>query len=130
MFSFSWCWRGHISHYSKYVLSSTLSIYNTLIAIVLRDYDVDYLFDHHLFYDGAVDIQRWTLLTRSQYNVYDTYVTVKALGPLVCFPVVLKALLHGFHPYITFYLCCKCATFLCACSPRNAIRRSIETCLL
>ena len=31
--------RGHISHSSEYVLSSTLSIYSTLIAIVLRDYD-------------------------------------------------------------------------------------------
>ena len=30
---------GHISNYSEYVLSSTLSIYGTLIAIV-RDYDV------------------------------------------------------------------------------------------
>ena len=29
--------RGHISHYSEYVLPSTLSIYNTLIAIVLRE---------------------------------------------------------------------------------------------
>ena len=36
---------GHISHYSEYVLSSTLSIYSTLIAIVLRDYDAAYLFD-------------------------------------------------------------------------------------
>ena len=33
---------GHISH----VLSSTLSIYSTLIAIVLRDFDADYVFDH------------------------------------------------------------------------------------
>ena len=31
--------RGHISHFSEYVLSSTLSIYSTLITIVLRDYD-------------------------------------------------------------------------------------------
>ena len=31
--------RDHISHYSEYVLSCTLSIYSTLIAIVLRDYD-------------------------------------------------------------------------------------------
>ena len=31
--------RGHISHFSEYVLSSTLSIYSTLIAIVLREYD-------------------------------------------------------------------------------------------
>ena len=51
--------RGHISHYSEYVLSFTLSIYSTLIAfaIVLRDYDAAYLIDFHLFYDGAVDIQ-------------------------------------------------------------------------
>ena len=30
---------GHICHYSEYVLSSTLSIYSTFIAIVLRDND-------------------------------------------------------------------------------------------
>ena len=51
--------RGHISHFSEYVLSSTLSIYSTLIAIVFRDCDAasDTLVDFHLFYDGAVDIQ-------------------------------------------------------------------------
>ena len=50
---------GHICHYSEYALSSTLSIYSTLIAIVLRDYDaVSYtIIDFHLFYDRAVDIQ-------------------------------------------------------------------------
>ena len=32
--------------------------------------------------------------------------------------------------YITFYLCCKCATFLCARTPPNAMKRSIEICLL
>ena len=31
--------RGLISHFSEYVLSSTLSIYSTLIATMLRDYD-------------------------------------------------------------------------------------------
>ena len=31
--------RGRISHFSEYVLFSTLSIYSTLIAIMLRDYD-------------------------------------------------------------------------------------------
>ena len=36
--------RGHISH-NEYVYSSTLSIYSTLIAIVLRDCDAAYLFD-------------------------------------------------------------------------------------
>ena len=30
---------GNISHFSEYVLSSTLSIYSTLIAIVLKDND-------------------------------------------------------------------------------------------
>ena len=30
---------GQVSHYSEYAVASTLSIYNTLIAIVLRDYD-------------------------------------------------------------------------------------------
>ena len=40
--------RGHMSHYSEYVLSSTLSIYSTLIAIVLRDYEVTFLF-HRCF---------------------------------------------------------------------------------
>ena len=37
--------RDHISHYSEYVLSSILSIYSTLIAIVLMDYDAAFL-DH------------------------------------------------------------------------------------
>ena len=38
--------RGHISHCSDYVVSSTLSIYSTLIAIVLRDYDAAFLYHH------------------------------------------------------------------------------------
>ena len=36
--------RGHESHYSEYVLSSTLSIYSTSISIVLRDYNAASLF--------------------------------------------------------------------------------------
>ena len=35
--------RGHISHFSEFVLSSTLLIYFTLTAIVLRDYDSAFL---------------------------------------------------------------------------------------
>ena len=34
---------GHISHYSEYVVSSTLSIYSTLITFVLRDYNAAFL---------------------------------------------------------------------------------------
>ena len=43
----------------------------------------DTIVDFHLFYDGAVDIQIWALLTKSQCKVSDTQVTVKACGPLV-----------------------------------------------
>ena len=43
----------------------------------------DTIVDFHLFYDGAVDIQIWVLLTRSQCKVFDTQVTVKACGSLV-----------------------------------------------
>ena len=35
---------GHISHFSEYVLFSTLLIYSTLIAIVLKDYDAAFLY--------------------------------------------------------------------------------------
>ena len=41
------------------------------------------LVDFRLFYDGAVDIQIWALLTKSQCKVSDTQVTVKACGPLL-----------------------------------------------
>ena len=33
----------HTSHYGDYALSSTLSIYSTLIAIVLKDYNAAFL---------------------------------------------------------------------------------------
>ena len=38
--------RDHISHYSEDVLYSTLLIYSTMIAIVLRDYDAAFLYHH------------------------------------------------------------------------------------
>ena len=41
--------RSHISHYSEYVLSSTLSIYSTLITDVLRDYDAAFLYPLLIF---------------------------------------------------------------------------------
>ena len=44
----------------------------------------DTIIDFHLFYDGAIDMQKRALLTRSQCKVSDTQVTVKAHGPLVC----------------------------------------------
>ena len=35
--------RGHISNYSEYALFFTLPIYNTLIPIVLNDYNAAFL---------------------------------------------------------------------------------------
>ena len=49
---------------------------------MLRDYDF------HLFYEGAVVIQIWALLTRSQCKVSNTQVTDKACGPLVKITVI------------------------------------------
>ena len=37
--------RGHIGHNSEYLLFSTLSIYSTLIAIVLRGYNAAFLYN-------------------------------------------------------------------------------------
>ena len=76
---------GHISHFSEYVLSSTLSIYSTLIAIVFRDYDA--AFRYHSWFSFILWWGCWytnmSPLTRSQCKVSDTQVTVKACGPLV-----------------------------------------------
>ena len=71
--------------HSEYVLSTSLSIYFTLIVIVLKNYNAAFLSigDFYLFYNGAVDMQICTLLTRNQCKVSDTQVTVKACGPLV-----------------------------------------------
>ena len=46
-------------------------------SLILRWYSC------YLFYDGAVDMQIWALLTRSQCSFFDTQVTIKARGPLV-----------------------------------------------
>ena len=48
---------------------------------------------------------------------------------LVSIPNVIKTLLHGFDPYITFYLCSKCSMFFGVNTHRNAMKRSIEMCL-
>ena len=42
--------RGYISQYSEYALSSTLSIYITLIAILLREYNAAYAYATVYFY--------------------------------------------------------------------------------
>ena len=110
---------GRISHYSEYVVhvSSTLSIYSTLIAIVLRDYDAAFLY--HCWFSfilwWAVDIQIWAPLTRSQLKVSDTQVTVKACGPLVKIKFLIWCVLFEvkmsvvnfsiiFHTYVPQYV--------------------------
>ena len=56
-----------------------------LLSYTIVDFDFYYN-------NGAVDMQICTLLTRSQYKVSDTQVTVKACGPLV--ENYLKLLYH------------------------------------
>ena len=63
----------------------------------------DTIVDFHLFYDGAVDIQIWALLTRSQCNFSDTQVTVKACGPLVFKSPSLFGILNFKH--LASYAC-------------------------
>ena len=72
-----------------YYLSS-LSIYSTLIAVVLSDYNAAILFWFSFILWWAVDIQIWALLTRSQCKVSDTQVTVKACGPLVHHRILIQ----------------------------------------
>ena len=101
----------NISHYSEYVLSSTLSIYSALIALVLRDYDAAYLFHcwfFYLCYDGVVDIQIWALVTRSRCKVSYTQVTVKVWGPLVTGNadlIFLRSNLYRFWTLAKIILC-------------------------
>ena len=39
--------------------------------------------DFYLFNNGAVDMQIWSLLRRSQCKISDTKVTIEALGPFI-----------------------------------------------
>ena len=60
----------------------------------------DTIVDFHLFYDGAVDIQIWALLTRSECKVSDTQVIFKAHGPLII-------------NYLDLFHLCVCIYFFC-----------------
>ena len=65
-FHYYWSWGSYASawlykSYSDYALPSTLSIYITLIGIVLEIkccFPCCSIVDFHLFYDGAADIQK------------------------------------------------------------------------
>ena len=56
-----------------------------MIAFVFRDYNMllDAISDFYLFNDRAVDMQIWAPLTKSEFRVSDTQVTVKACGLVV-----------------------------------------------
>lgn len=47
---------------------------------------------------------------------------------VMCFANVIKTLILGFNPLMTFYLCCKWSTFLHAHTLPNAIKHSIKIC--
>ena len=102
--------RGHISHYSEYVVSSNLSIYSTLIAILLGDYDAVFLYHRWFSFIlwWANDVQIWALLTRSWCKVSDNQVTIKACWPLVTGNadlIFLKSYLYPFWTLAKIILC-------------------------
>ena len=73
---------GHMSHYSN------LLLYQYTVHWLLLYYGILMLFsdaivDFYFFFDEAIDMQIWALLTRSQCRVSDTQVTVETCGPLV-----------------------------------------------
>ena len=69
---------GYISHYSEYVLSSTLSIYSTLIANVLRNYDAAFLY--HCWF-SFIRAQSCELLTRICDLNSDFAIWIKSWSP-------------------------------------------------
>ena len=69
---------GHVSHYSKNALSSSLSMYSAFMAIVLRDYNAAFLC-HCWFF--VVDNYA-NMSPSDKCRVSDTQVTVKVCGPL------------------------------------------------
>ena len=75
-----------MSYFSEYPLSSTLSKYITLNAIVLMEYNAAFLYanaDFHFLMMWQPICKYEPLLIRSQCRVSDTQVTVKALRSLV-----------------------------------------------
>ena len=78
-------------------------------------------------------IERVILHKLTIYNEYICLCWVSILFGMICcfFSNCGKSSTSRFRSlYITFYLCCKCATFLFARTPRNAMKRSIEICLI
>ena len=74
-----------------------------------------------------------TQTTSPIYNEYMCSCWVSTLFRILCClfsNCKIKTLLQNSYPYITFYMCCKSATFLCARTPRNEMKRSIEISLL
>ena len=79
------------------ILKMCLNIQQIYCYYILKDGIMQFssaIVDFYLFSDGSVDMQIWTLLSRSQCRVSDTEVTVKACGPLV-------SNLHDCLPYHT-----------------------------
>ena len=80
-------------------------------------------------------IERAILHKLPIYNEYMCLCWVSTLfGMIFClFSSCIKSSTTRFrllYTCITFYLRCKCATFLCSRTPRNSMRRRIEICLL
>ena len=78
--------RGHIRHYySKYALSSSISIYSTLIVIVLWDYTAVFLCHRWILFILLWDwwYANMSPLTKNQCRDSDTQVSVNACMPFL-----------------------------------------------
>ena len=78
---------GHISHIVNmyYILLYQYTAHWLKLCLGIMMLLSYTMVDFHLFYDGAVDIQIWALLTRSRCNVCDTQVIVKVCRPFGVF---------------------------------------------
>ena len=76
--------RGHVSHYSEYSLSSSLSIYIILIAIVVNDYNAasSAIVDFYLFMTELLKC-KFELFWQEVCAVSDTQMIVKHCGSFV-----------------------------------------------
>ena len=76
-------WRGYIGYYSEYALSSTLSIYITLIAFVLTEYNATFLCHYWFSF-----IKRWGSwypnMSPSEINSVQSLILWWPLRALVC----------------------------------------------
>ena len=93
---------------------------------------IAFRFSEHLWSHDAGKASHWEGSITQTTNLLRIHVHVFSLHIICClFSNCSKSSNTRLQSLnITFYLCCKCATFLCARTPRNVMRHSIEICLI